>query len=62
MKKITVLSLILIATVILTAFYTNDENYDKLWKKVESYQKKGLPKSALKIVDEIYYDAKKEAK
>ncbi len=34
------------------------KNYDSDWKKVESYEKQGLPKSALKVVEEIYEKAK----
>lgn len=36
------------------------EVYDKSWSKVEKYVKEGLPKSALKLVDEIYKTAKSE--
>jgi len=32
--------------------------YDKEWKEVESLVRKGLPQSALKIVDSIYFQAK----
>ncbi len=60
MKKSTILPLIILLSVILTAFYTPDNGFNKLWKKVEYYQKKGLPKSAIKVVDEIYTVAKKE--
>ncbi len=35
------------------------ENYEKDWKKVEEFQAKSLPKSALKIVESIYAKAKK---
>ncbi|MCD4773331.1 MAG: hypothetical protein K8R41_08125, partial [Bacteroidales bacterium] len=36
------------------------DNYEKAWKKVDSFVEKRLPKSALKIVEEIYKKAKKE--
>ncbi len=36
------------------------DNYKKEWKSVESFEKKGLPKSALKVVESIYTKAKKE--
>ena len=38
----------------------NYNNYDKLWYKVTQFENDKLPKSALKIVDEIYNRAKKE--
>ncbi len=38
----------------------NTNNYEKEWEKVKNYVKKGLPKSALKVVDEIYTKAKHE--
>lgn len=34
--------------------------YDKLWEKVDSLDKKKLPESALKVVEEIYHKAKEE--
>ena len=36
------------------------DNYDSDWKKVSSYENRGLPKSALKVVEIIYEKAKKE--
>ncbi len=60
MKKPALLSLLILLTVVLTAFYPSDNGFNKLWKKAENYQKKGLPKSAIKVVDEIYTVAKKE--
>ncbi len=33
-------------------------NYDTAWKKVEAFQQKGLPKSALEVVNRIYTEAK----
>ena len=38
----------------------DDFNYDTLWKEVETFQKKGLPKSALETVEKIYNTAKKQ--
>jgi len=60
MKKSAILPLLILLSVLLTAFYAPGNGFDKLWKKVENYQKKGLPKSAIKVVDEIYTVAKKE--
>ena len=34
--------------------------YKSQWQKIDSLEKKGLPKSALKVVDEIYTKAKKD--
>lgn len=43
----------------LLSFNKND-NYEKLWKRVDSCQNKGLTESALKIVEAIYAKAKTE--
>ncbi|MBI9038851.1 MAG: hypothetical protein JEY97_12010 [Bacteroidales bacterium] len=40
---------------------TGDVDYDKYWLDVEALMKNGLPKSALKIVEEIYQYAKSES-
>ena len=47
----------------LSSFTTIDmkkENYEKDWKKVEEFQNKNLPKSALEVVETIYTKAKKD--
>ena len=36
------------------------DNYKSAWQKVDSLESKGLPKSALKIVEKIYDEAKKD--
>jgi hypothetical protein len=36
------------------------DKYSKLWRQVDSLEKKGLPRSALKTVEEIYVWAKKD--
>ena len=36
------------------------DNYKSAWEKVDSLENKGLPKSALEIVEKIYTDAKKD--
>lgn len=41
-------------------FGMDDYDYDKAWKEVEKYMEKGLPKSALSKVEEIYTAAKKD--
>jgi hypothetical protein len=38
---------------------TVGDNYKLEWNKIDSLDKKGLPKSALKLVNKIYADAKK---
>ncbi len=50
----------LLTIVVLTAFLPQNKDFSKLWKKVETFQKKGMPKSAVKIVDEIYTAADNE--
>ncbi|APZ45090.1 alpha-2-macroglobulin [Polaribacter reichenbachii] len=57
MKKIitTLLMLILFSTI-----STAQNNYDNLWLQVEKFEVEDLPKSALKIVEEIYTKAEKE--
>ncbi len=37
---------------------TDKTDYSTLWKQVEDFNRKGLPKSALKVVEEIYKKAK----
>ena len=36
------------------------QSYDQLWKEVETYQKKDLPKSVMATAGKIYKKAKKE--
>jgi hypothetical protein len=43
-----------------TPVATASEYYNQLWKEVSSYQRKGLPKSALKVVNRVYRIAKEE--
>ena len=58
-QRISSLSLFIIT---LFSFYTamaqKNFNYDTAWKKVEAFQSKGLPKSALEEVKNIYAKAK----
>src|SRR5690606_16397190 len=35
-------------------------NYENAWKQVQEHENKGLPESALKVVNEIYTHAKSE--
>ena len=60
MKKSAILLILFTFIIALTALMPTNINYDKLWKKVETYQKNGRPKSALKVVDEIFKIAKIE--
>jgi hypothetical protein len=38
----------------------NSYDYEKAWKEVQDFQSKQLPASALKVVDDIYANAKRE--
>ena len=74
-KKITTVSLMLFATALLsigffsTTFtkptktmlsYNKGDTYEKLWKRLDSCQSKGLTESALNIISVIYTKAKSE--
>lgn len=56
-KYITVLIVILTTTI---NAQNNKDQYQKKWYKVEEYELKGLPKSALEIVEGIYDQAQKD--
>lgn len=56
MKKITSILLMILFSTILNA----QENYKSLWEKVEKFEVDNLPKSALKVVNDIYIKAEKE--
>jgi uncharacterized protein YfaS (alpha-2-macroglobulin family) len=73
LKKITTLVLLLIASSLISLSYFSNvftkktetllsfnkgDSYDKLWKRVDSCENKGLTESALKIVNSIYAKAK----
>ena len=61
MKRLQIFLLIILAAVITSGFMMCSEkenNFMKDWKKVDQLAKKGLPKSALKIVDSIYLVSK----
>ncbi len=51
-----ILGCILASTYVATPSY----NYKQQWSKVDSLEKKGLPKSALEVVEKIYTKAKEE--
>ena len=36
------------------------QTFDKLWKEVEQAEKKSLPKTVIKLTDEIYQKGEKE--
>ncbi|REE80469.1 alpha-2-macroglobulin family protein [Lutibacter oceani] len=59
MKNITftILALFLFSTT--TKAQINHNNYDKMWKEVEQFEEKSLPKSAFNSVEIIYQKAKK---
>ncbi len=59
MKKIA----ITLMSIFLFSNHTNAQkfdNYNKLWKEVQQFEVKSLPKSALELVDTIYEKAKNE--
>ncbi len=51
---------LLVAFWMLAAIAAQAQTYEKLWKEVEQMEKKDLPKSALKIAEDIYRKAVKE--
>jgi len=55
-----VLFVLFISLFIMSARSQNIKNYEREWKKVEGFAKKGLPKSALEEVKKIHALAKKE--
>ena len=62
LKKLTNYLVIIIIIAVISSFKGTKEDidYEKQWQKVENFVKMGQPKSALKIVDEIYKTAKSE--
>ncbi len=62
LKKLTAYFVIVITIAIISSFQVkqDDVDYNKQWQKVDEFASKGQPKSALKIVDEIYKYAKDE--
>ena len=62
MKKFNVFLVITAVAVLSLGFILRSEDkneYKSEWKQIEKLVEKGLPKSALKIVDSIYFEAKK---
>ena len=62
LERLTTYLIIVITITIISSFQGKDDNinyYDQ-WEKVESFAKKGQPKSALTIIDEIYKSAKSD--
>ena len=53
MKLLISLFTIFLATNMALSQELNYDNYSKLWKDVEQFEKDGLPKSALKVVEDI---------
>ncbi len=64
MKKTIIITLILSTIIFFTGMsnteYNSGIDYEKQWKTIESLSNKGLPKSALKTVNDIYEQAKKQ--
>lgn len=62
MKKLLNFISVIIVVVLVSGISINSKviDYDKKWKQTEKFVKEGLPKSALKVVDDIYKTAKEE--
>lgn len=62
MKKIPILFLAVILVVFISGFLLAPQNtdYNKQWTKVEYYVNRGLPRSAIQVVDSIYQSALSE--
>jgi hypothetical protein len=62
MKKSVNIFLTLFISILLSGVFLNSKtiDYDKQWSLTDSFVKEGLPKSALKVVEEIYKKAKSE--
>lgn len=43
----------------LAAYLLKGENYEKQWAQIDSLTRKGLTKSALEVVDDIFKDSKR---
>jgi len=61
-KKILNFIGVIVAVFLIAGISINSKviDYDKKWKQTEEFVNEGLPKSALKVVDEIYKTAKEE--
>ena len=57
MKRITHITLMIF---LFSTTINAQENYTNLWKKVQQFEVENLPKSALKVVEEIYAKAEKD--
>ncbi len=62
MNRIALYFVIGLLIIVISGFLipADDKDYNVQWKQVEQYAEKGLPQSALKIVDEIYKEAKND--
>ena len=58
MKKIIPFLTFILITNMSVAQDSEYNNFNKLWKTVEHFEKDGLPKSALKVVEDIAKKAK----
>ena len=50
----------LLSVLILLTLFLSAQSYESSWEEVHNFEKKSLPKSSLKKVEEIYQQAKKE--
>ena len=62
MKKIPFLLIAVMTGLLISGFLLAPQkaDYDKKWSKVEGYAKRGLPRSAIQLIDSIYTLASKE--
>jgi hypothetical protein len=60
LKNKTFLLIILSLLFVSSSLFATKESYKELWKEVQNSESKGLPKSTLKIVEQIYEKAKNE--
>ncbi len=58
--KLSSVSLMALAIFFMSMISSSDFDYEKAWKEVGEFQEKGLPASALEVVEKIYQAAKKE--
>nr|MBC8415510.1 hypothetical protein [Candidatus Cloacimonadota bacterium] len=60
LKNKTSLLIILSLLFVSSSLFATKESYKELWEEVQKSESKGLPKSTLKIVEQIYEKAKEE--
>ncbi len=56
--KFSMISIFSLSILFGSGLFSSDFDYDKAWKEVKAFEQKGLPASALEVVEEIYSKAK----